>query len=175
MRTPVLVSGVAALALLTACKTVSSAASGVKSAGSAVASGVGSAVGAVPSLVNVNGSSSSPLRNVRIVGTGTIDGQGWLYGIAGAPDVEHARQLGLAESTEATVDTIEQNGVLAKEIYDSCVAAGGPAGNSTCYGKRSNLISGSNVDNMYVGDGLRVTVGTDPENDRFVAALGDLV
>jgi exo-poly-alpha-galacturonosidase len=109
-----------------------------------------------PSLVNVNGSSSSPLRNVRIVGTGTIDGQGWLYGIPGAPDVEYARQLGLAESKEATVDTIEQNGVLAKEIYDSCVAAGGPAGNSTCYGKRSNLISGSNVDNMYVGDGLRV-------------------
>jgi hypothetical protein len=44
----------AALAAMTGCKTADSAASGVKSAGSAVASGVSSAGNAATSLVNVN-------------------------------------------------------------------------------------------------------------------------
>jgi predicted small secreted protein len=46
------------------CKTVSSAAHGVESAGSAVASGVGSVAGAVPSLVNVN--LSNVLNNLAL-------------------------------------------------------------------------------------------------------------
>src|SRR6185503_7158692 len=56
-----------ALALILAasgCKTVSSAANGVASAGSAVASGVSSGVGAVPSLVNVN--LSNVLNNLAL-------------------------------------------------------------------------------------------------------------
>jgi hypothetical protein len=58
---------VPALALVLAasgCKTVSSAANGVESAGSAVASGVSSAAGAVPSLVNVN--LSNVLNNLAL-------------------------------------------------------------------------------------------------------------
>ena len=58
---------VPALALILAasgCKTVSSAANGVESAGSAVASGVSSAAGAVPSLVNVN--LSNVLNNLAL-------------------------------------------------------------------------------------------------------------
>jgi hypothetical protein len=56
----------ALLVLLAAsgCKTVSSAAHGVESAGSAVVSGVGSAAGAVPSLVNVN--LSNVLNNLAL-------------------------------------------------------------------------------------------------------------
>jgi hypothetical protein len=46
------------------CKTVSSAADGVASAGSTVASGVASAAGAVPSLVNVN--LSNVLNNLAL-------------------------------------------------------------------------------------------------------------
>jgi exo-poly-alpha-galacturonosidase len=107
-------------------------------------------------LLNISGTASSRLRNVRIVGTGTIDGQGWLYRDDGAPDVEYARRLGLTQSKESSFQTVSQNGLLAEEIYDRCVAAGGPAGNSTCYGKRSNLIGGTQTDNMYIGGGLRI-------------------
>jgi hypothetical protein len=60
MRNPILPAVLIALLPLTACKTVSSAANGVKSAGEAVASGVGS----VPSLVNVN--LSNVLNNLAL-------------------------------------------------------------------------------------------------------------
>ncbi|NNC12760.1 hypothetical protein HII28_12835 [Planctomonas sp. JC2975] len=106
-------------------------------------------------FINANGSSKTRLQNVRIVGTGTVDGQGWQY-LPDAPDVEYARQLGLAESKEATYETVSQNGLLTKEIYDTCVAAGGPAGNDSCYGKRPNLVGGTQIDNMYIGGGLRL-------------------
>lgn len=106
-------------------------------------------------LINITGTSKQRLQNVRIVGTGTIDGQGWQYR-SDAPDVEYASQLGLAQSKEATANTVSQNGLLAKRIYDSCVEAGGPTGDNSCYKKRSQLIEGSQVDNMYIGGGLRV-------------------
>jgi predicted small secreted protein len=60
MRKAILPAVLMALLPLTACKTVSSAANGVKSAGEAVASGVGS----VPSLVNVN--LSNVLNNLAL-------------------------------------------------------------------------------------------------------------
>jgi hypothetical protein len=64
MRNLTASAAIIALLSLSACKTVSSAANGVKSAGSAVASGVGSAAGAVPSLVNVN--LSNVLNNLAL-------------------------------------------------------------------------------------------------------------
>ena len=60
MRMPLACAALLALVPLSACKTVSSAADGVKSAGSAVASGVSS----VPSLVNVN--LSNVLNNLAL-------------------------------------------------------------------------------------------------------------
>jgi hypothetical protein len=54
MRKIMIASAVAALLSATGCKTADSAASGVKSAGSAVASGVSSVGSAATSLVNVN-------------------------------------------------------------------------------------------------------------------------
>jgi hypothetical protein len=54
MRKIIIASAVAAFLSTTGCKTADSAASGVKSAGSAVASGVSSAGSAATSLVNVN-------------------------------------------------------------------------------------------------------------------------
>jgi exo-poly-alpha-galacturonosidase len=107
-------------------------------------------------LLNISGAASNRLHDVRVVGTGILDGQGWLYRGDDAPDVEYARQLGLTQSKESSFETVSQNGLVAKEIYDSCVAAGGPAGNSSCYAKRSNLIGGTQVDNMYIGNGLRI-------------------
>jgi len=56
--------GAIALLSLSACKTVSSAADGVKSAGSAVGSAVSGAAGAVPGLVNVN--LSNVLNNLAL-------------------------------------------------------------------------------------------------------------
>jgi uncharacterized protein YceK len=50
----VMVPALLAFSVVSGCKTVSSAASGVKSAGQTVASGVADAASAVPSLVNVN-------------------------------------------------------------------------------------------------------------------------
>jgi hypothetical protein len=49
-----LVGGLCAVLATSACKTTSTAASGIKSAGQAVASGVSSAAGTATSLVNVN-------------------------------------------------------------------------------------------------------------------------
>ena len=60
MRKILATAALLALVSLSACKTVSAAADGVKSAGSAV----GSAVGAVPSLVNVN--LSNVLNNLAL-------------------------------------------------------------------------------------------------------------
>lgn len=64
MRNAIACAALIALLPLTACKTVSSAANGVESAGSAVASGVSSAASAVPSLVNVN--LSNVLNNLAL-------------------------------------------------------------------------------------------------------------
>lgn len=64
MRSFIAVPAIALLLAASGCKTVSSAANGVKSAGSAVASGVSSAASAVPSLVNVN--LSNVLNNLAL-------------------------------------------------------------------------------------------------------------
>ena len=66
-----------ALLPLSACKTVSSAADGVKSAGSAVASGVSS----VPSLVNVNftPTSGKKARLVQVSSEAGCDKGDWYY------------------------------------------------------------------------------------------------
>ena len=64
MRAILAIPAVALLLAASGCKTVSSAANGVESAGSAVASGVSSAAGAVPSLVNVN--LSNVLNNLAL-------------------------------------------------------------------------------------------------------------
>ncbi|MGC5165271.1 glycoside hydrolase family 28 protein [Luteimicrobium sp. DT211] len=107
-------------------------------------------------LVNVEGTKTERLHDVRIVGTGVIDGQGWKYRTDGAPDVEYARRLGLAQSEESTFRTVAANGVLAGAVYRACVAAGGPTGDDACYKKRPNLVEGEYVDRMYIGDGLRL-------------------
>ncbi|MFK4835834.1 glycoside hydrolase family 28 protein [Microbacterium sp. ZW T2_14] len=107
-------------------------------------------------LINVEGTSQARLQNVRIIGTGTIDGQGWKHRTDGAPNVAYGDQLGLAESLPSTFRTIAENGLLAGEMYRQCVAAGGPTGDSNCYKKRSNLIEGEHIDNMYIGGGLRL-------------------
>ena len=64
MRKIVAAPALAVILAASGCKTVSSAANGVKSAGSAVASGVSTAAGAVPSLVNVN--LSNVLNNLAL-------------------------------------------------------------------------------------------------------------
>jgi len=64
MRKSIAFGAAVTLLSLSACKTVSSAADGVKSAGETVASGVSSAAGAVPSLVNVN--LSNVLNNLAL-------------------------------------------------------------------------------------------------------------
>jgi hypothetical protein len=64
MRKILAVSAIALVLAESGCKTVSSAANGVESAGSAVASGVSSAAGAVPSLVTVN--LSNVLNNLAL-------------------------------------------------------------------------------------------------------------
>jgi hypothetical protein len=63
-RSAIIVPALCALLATNACKTASSAVSGVKSAGQAVASGVSSAAGAGTSLVNVN--LSNVLNNLAV-------------------------------------------------------------------------------------------------------------
>ena len=64
MRRTIAAGAVLLLLAASGCKTVSTAANGVESAGSAVASGVSSVAGAVPSLVNVN--LSNVLNNLAL-------------------------------------------------------------------------------------------------------------
>lgn len=105
------------------------------------------------SLINAVGTSS--IQNLKIVGTGTIDGNGWKQG---------ALKNGLPVSLKSSISTVTENGILAANQYKLGIEKG--LTSVKAYATRSNLISLSNINKVYIGDGLSMenpslhTIGT---------------
>jgi exo-poly-alpha-galacturonosidase len=91
------------------------------------------------SLVNANTYDYGTLHDIRIVGPGTIDGNGWKQQ---PPDAE-----GFPVSAPSSSSTVTQNGILAA----AQVALATQLGNTGPYGTRSSLITLRGVDNAYYG------------------------
>jgi exo-poly-alpha-galacturonosidase len=91
------------------------------------------------SLVNAHTFDYGTLRNIRIVGPGTIDGNGWKQA---APDAD-----GFPVSAPSSSGTVTTNGVLAAAQVARATALGSPSP----YATRSNLITLRGVDGVYYG------------------------
>jgi exo-poly-alpha-galacturonosidase len=91
------------------------------------------------SLINAHTYDFGTIRNIRIVGQGTIDGNGWKQG---PPDAQ-----GFPVSLPSSSSTVSKNGVLAKAQTDLA----GQLGSGTPYGTRSNLVTLRGVDGVYYG------------------------
>lgn len=92
------------------------------------------------SLLNAHTYDYGSLHDIRIVGPGTIDGNGW-------------KQAGLDEgyfpvSQKSSSGTVEQNGILAKAQVDQ---AARKYGSAAPYPTRSSLITMRGVDGVYYG------------------------
>ncbi|WP_345631051.1 fibronectin type III domain-containing protein [Rugosimonospora acidiphila] len=91
------------------------------------------------SLINAHTYEYGSLRDIRIVGPGTIDGNGWKQA---GPDAD-----GFPVSLPSSSSTVSTNGVLAK----AQVAAATALGSASSYATRSNLITLRGVTNVYYG------------------------
>ena len=91
------------------------------------------------SLVNAHTYDYGTLRDIRIVGPGTIDGNGWKQG---PPDAQ-----GFPVSLPSSSSTVAKNGILAA----AQTALAGTLGSGSPYGTRSNLITLRGVANAYLG------------------------
>jgi exo-poly-alpha-galacturonosidase len=91
------------------------------------------------SLINAHTYDYGTLRNIRIVGPGTIDGNGWKQG---PPDSQ-----GFPVSLPSSASTVQKNGILARAETNLA----GQLGSSSPYGTRSNLITLRGVKGAYLG------------------------
>ncbi len=94
-------------------------------------------------LINAIGNSKS--KSLKIVGTGTIDGNGWKQGTTDAV-------TGFPNSLKSSLKTVEENGILAQNEFKLAKING--VSDVKAYSTRSNLISISHITNVYFGDGL---------------------
>jgi exo-poly-alpha-galacturonosidase len=90
------------------------------------------------SLINAHTREYGSLEDIRIVGQGTIDGNGWK--LTGTSD-------GFPVYAKGSATTVGTTGILAKAQVEAATALGDP----TPYGTRSNLITLRGVKNVYVG------------------------
>lgn len=94
-------------------------------------------------LINAIGKNNS--QNLKIVGTGTIDGNGW-------KQAKPEKSTDFPNSEKSSMKTVEENGILAANQYKVAKSKG--FSDTEAYGTRSNLLSISNINNVYYGDGL---------------------
>ncbi|WP_234121584.1 glycosyl hydrolase family 28 protein [Clostridium hydrogenum] len=112
-------------------------------------------------LINAVGTSS--VQSLRIIGNGTIDGSGWK---------QDTPVDGLPVSLKSSIATVTQNGILAANQYNLALKEG--LSKTAAYSTRSNLLSISKVNNVYLGDGLsfenpsRHTIGTSSCNNMVI-------
>src|SRR5665647_1385497 len=90
-------------------------------------------------LINAQSFDGSQLENIRIVGTGTIDGNGWKQN---GTDAEGFPVLAAGSSS-----TVASTGILAASQVKLAAELGSPAP----YPTRSNLITLRGVNNVYYG------------------------
>jgi exo-poly-alpha-galacturonosidase len=95
------------------------------------------------SLIYINGNDKE--ENLKIIGTGTIDGNGW-------KQTDPEKETGFPNSLKSSSKTVEENGILAANQFKFCKANG--LSETDSYSRRSNLISIKNMKNVYFGDGL---------------------
>lgn len=94
-------------------------------------------------LINAIGTGNS--QNLKIVGTGTIDGNGWKQG-------KPEKSTNFPNSEKSSIKTVEENGILAANQYKLAKSKG--LSDTEAYGTRSILLSISDINNVYYGDGL---------------------
>ncbi|CNF00578.1 exo-poly-alpha-D-galacturonosidase [Yersinia nurmii] len=102
------------------------------------------------SLINaINPDKTAPgtFRNIRIVGFGTIDGNGWLRAKTGEISDELGNKLPQYAASKNT--KVHEDGILAKNQVEQAVSTGMDL--KTAYGqKRSSLITLRGVENLYL-------------------------
>jgi exo-poly-alpha-galacturonosidase len=94
-------------------------------------------------LINAIGNGKS--KNLKIIGSGTINGNGWKQG---TPETV----TGFPNSLKSSLNTVEKNGILAANQFKFAKSNG--FSNIKAYSTRSNLILISHINNVYIGDGL---------------------
>lgn len=93
----------------------------------------------------VNASEGGSGKNLKIIGKGTIDGNGWKQDKADAV-------TGFPNSLKSSISSVANNGILAANQFKLGKSNG--LSDVDAYATRSNLISISHIDNVYYGDGL---------------------
>ena len=93
----------------------------------------------------INAANKNNSQNLKIVGSGVIDGNGWKQG-------KDEASTGFPNSLKSSIETVEKNGILAANQYKAGKSKG--EADTEAYGTRSNLVSISNINNVYYGDGL---------------------
>ncbi|WP_297419993.1 glycoside hydrolase family 28 protein [Clostridium sp.] len=94
-------------------------------------------------LVNASGDNNS--ENLKIIGSGVIDGNGWKQGKVDS-------STNFPNSLKSSLQTVSENGILAANQYN--LSKSKSLSDTEAYGTRSNLISISNINNVYYGGGL---------------------
>lgn len=97
----------------------------------------------VCALINAIGKDNA--ENLKIVGSGVIDGNGWKQG-------EADKSTNFPNSLKSSIQTVAANGILAANQYNDAKNKG--LSDNEAYGTRSNLVSISNINNVYYGDGI---------------------
>lgn len=95
------------------------------------------------SLINIDGKFMT--NNIKIIGKGIIDGNGWKQGTVDS-------STGFPNSLKSSINTVEKNGILAANQYKYDKSNG--LSNTDAYSNRSNLVSIKHINNVYIGDGL---------------------
>ncbi|MCI4188070.1 glycoside hydrolase family 28 protein [Dickeya dianthicola] len=102
------------------------------------------------SLINAidkNHTSGGKLKNIRITGKGTIDGNGWKHGAYAKSELGND----LPQYVKSDSSRVSQDGILAKNQVEAAIASGIDV--KTAYNqRRSSLINLSNVQNVYIAD-----------------------
>lgn len=86
-------------------------------------------------------------ENIRIVGSGVIDGNGW------KENTELKDPNGFFVSAESSIKTVSENGILAAAQYKKAMERCGFS-SEDAYKTRSNLLDMIGANNLYIGDGL---------------------
>lgn len=113
-----------------------------------------------PLLPNVKRADHATDANIRIVGTGIIDGNGWR--------TEGLDRMGLPTYAKGDVSSVQNVSVLAAAECRWAVDQRHMS-SARAYALRSNFAAFQNVDGLYIGDGL--TIDNHPcMSSRFRAA-----
>ncbi|WP_195438887.1 glycosyl hydrolase family 28 protein [Klebsiella oxytoca] len=110
-----------------------------------------------PSLINVleaddkGESPAGTFRNIRLVGQGTIDGNGWTRGVKSGGEATIIDEMGneLPQYRASNANKVGADGILAKHQTEAAIAEGIES-NSAYKNRRSSLMTLRGVHNLYL-------------------------